>query len=85
MCELTHTRRNFGCPNGGLPVMPDTFTNAHRVEITPLAARYRLSATYAFLFFAEIGELMLYGNDQADDFRRAGDLRRSLPQGCEAK
>jgi hypothetical protein len=34
MCELTHTRRNFGPPNGGLPVIPDTFTNAYRVEIT---------------------------------------------------
>src|SRR5262249_12241995 len=29
-------------PNGGLVVMPDTFTDAHRVEITSLAARYRL-------------------------------------------
>jgi putative ABC transport system substrate-binding protein len=26
-------------PNGGLIVMPDTFTDAHRVEITSLAAR----------------------------------------------
>jgi hypothetical protein len=39
--------------------MPDTFTNAHRVEITPLAARYRLPAAYPFHFFAEIGEPIL--------------------------
>jgi putative ABC transport system substrate-binding protein len=31
-------------PNSGLIVMPDTFTIAHRVEITSLAARYRLAA-----------------------------------------
>jgi len=31
-------------PNGGLIVMPDSFTDAHRVEITSLAARYRLPA-----------------------------------------
>ena len=27
-------------PNGGQVVMPDTFTDTHRVEITSLAARY---------------------------------------------
>jgi putative tryptophan/tyrosine transport system substrate-binding protein len=31
-------------PNGGLIVMPDPFTVAHRAEITSLAARYRLPA-----------------------------------------
>jgi hypothetical protein len=29
MCELAHTRRILGCPNGGLPATPDTFTNTH--------------------------------------------------------
>jgi putative ABC transport system substrate-binding protein len=33
-------------PNGGLIVMPDPFTVAHRAEITSLAARYRLPAVY---------------------------------------
>jgi hypothetical protein len=33
-------------PNGGLIVMPDSFPIAHRVEITSLAARYRLPAVY---------------------------------------
>ena len=36
-------------PNGGLVVMPDTFTDTHRVEITSLAARYRLPAVYPLL------------------------------------
>ena len=34
-------------PNGGLVVMPDTFTDVHRAEITSLAARYGLPAVYA--------------------------------------
>ena len=37
-------------PNGGLIVMPDSFTDAHRVEITSLAARYRLPAVYRLPF-----------------------------------
>ena len=58
-------------PNGGLIVMPDSFTDAHRVEITSLAARYRLPAVYPFRFFAEVGGLLSYGVDLTDNFRRA--------------
>jgi putative tryptophan/tyrosine transport system substrate-binding protein len=52
-------------------VMPDSFTDAHRVEITSLAARYRLPAVYPFRFFAEVGGLLSYGVDRTDNFRRA--------------
>jgi putative tryptophan/tyrosine transport system substrate-binding protein len=58
-------------PNRGLFVLPDPFTNAYRVEITSLAARYRLPAVYAFRSFAELGGLLSYGNDLNDNFRRA--------------
>ena len=58
-------------PNGGFVVMPDTFTNAHRAEITLLAARYRLPAVYPFRLFAELGGLLSYGNVRLDNFRRA--------------
>jgi putative ABC transport system substrate-binding protein len=58
-------------PNGGLIAMPDSFTDAHRVEITSLAARYRLPAVYPFRFFAEVGGLLSYGIDRTDNFRRA--------------
>ena len=51
--------------------MPDSFTDAHRVEITSLAARYRLPAVYPFRFFAEAGGLLSYGVDRTDNFRRA--------------
>jgi putative tryptophan/tyrosine transport system substrate-binding protein len=58
-------------PNGGLIAMPDSFTDAHRVEITSLAARYRLPAVYPFRFFAEAGGLLSHGVDRTDNFRRA--------------
>jgi putative tryptophan/tyrosine transport system substrate-binding protein len=41
-------------PNGGLIVMPDTFTSAHRAEIIALAALHRLPTVYPFRFFTEL-------------------------------
>ena len=58
-------------PNGGLIVMPDTFTDAHRVEIASLAARYRLPAVYPYRQFTAVGGLLSYGDDLIDNFRRA--------------
>jgi putative ABC transport system substrate-binding protein len=57
--------------NGGLIAMPDSFNDAHRVELTSLALRYRLPAVYPFRFFAEAGGLLSYGLDRSDNFRRA--------------
>ena len=58
-------------PNTGLIAMPDGFTIAHRVEITSLAARYRLPAVYPYRSFAEVGGLLSYGVDLTDNLRRA--------------
>jgi ABC-type uncharacterized transport system substrate-binding protein len=58
-------------PNGGMVVMPDTFTDANRVEITSLAARYRLPAIYPYRQFTVVGGLLSYGDDLIDNFRRA--------------
>jgi putative tryptophan/tyrosine transport system substrate-binding protein len=58
-------------PDGGLIVMPDTFMNEHRSEITTLAARYRLPAVYPYRAFAESGGLLSYGDVLVDNFRRA--------------
>ena len=58
-------------PNGGLITMPDSFLEVNRVEITSLAARYRLPAVYPFRLFAEVGGLLSYGVDRTDNFRRA--------------
>ena len=71
-------------PNWGLVVVPDAFLTAHRMEITSLAARYRLPAVYPFRFFAEVGGLLFYGADLADSSAR-GRLRRSHPQGSETE
>jgi len=51
--------------------MPDSFNDAHRVEITSLAARYRLPAVYPSHVFAEVGGLLSYGVDRTVNFRRA--------------
>ena len=77
-------------PNGGLIVMPDAFMNAHRVEITSLAARYRLPAVYPFRFFAEFGGLLSYGNDLIDNYRRAAGyvdriLKGEKPATCRCR
>jgi putative ABC transport system substrate-binding protein len=58
-------------PNGGLMVMPDGFMFAFQVEVTALAAHYRIPATYFFRSFAEQGGLLSYANDIVDNYRRA--------------
>jgi putative ABC transport system substrate-binding protein len=58
-------------PNSGLIVIADAFTVAYRVEITSLAARYRLPAIYPFRLFVDVGGLMSYGVDLTDNFRTA--------------
>jgi len=58
-------------PNSGLIVTPDSFMDVHRAEVTSLAARFLLPAVYPFRQFSEVGGLLSYGNDQADNFRRA--------------
>jgi ABC-type uncharacterized transport system substrate-binding protein len=70
-------------PNGGLIVMPDTFTDAHRAEITSLAARYHLPAVCPFRFYAELGCLLSYGNEQIDNFRRAAQYADRILKGAK--
>ena len=63
--------------------MSDSFTSAHRAEITSLAARYRLPAIYPFRFFAELGGLLSYGNDRLDPFRRAASYADRILKGAK--
>jgi putative tryptophan/tyrosine transport system substrate-binding protein len=70
-------------PNGGLIVMPDVFASVHRVEITSLAARYRLPAVYPFRFFAEAGGLLSYGSELVDNFRRAATYADLILKGAK--
>jgi putative ABC transport system substrate-binding protein len=58
-------------PGGGLVVMPDLFTQAHRAPIISAAARNNVPAVYPLSFFATNGGLLSYGPDFVDNWRRA--------------
>jgi len=58
-------------PNGGMIVIPDAYTVAHRQRIIALAAEYRVPAVYGFPYFAKDGRLVSYGSDPADQYRKA--------------
>jgi putative ABC transport system substrate-binding protein len=58
-------------PNGGLLVLPDTTTRAHRRLIIALTAQYRVPAIYDFRDIVVEGGLISYGVDVADLIRRA--------------
>ena len=57
-------------PNGGLLVMPDSFTLTHRELIVALAERRRLPSIYPYRVFPASGGLLSYGVDQVEIFRR---------------
>jgi putative ABC transport system substrate-binding protein len=60
-----------GEPSGGLIVMPETFLNVHRAEVTSLAVRYRVPTVYPWRFYTKLGGLLSYGIDLPDNYRRA--------------
>jgi ABC-type uncharacterized transport system substrate-binding protein len=70
-------------PNGGLIVMPDTFTDVHRAEIISLAARFGLPAVYPRRIFIEVGGLLSYGIDQLDSYRHAATYADRILKGAK--
>jgi putative tryptophan/tyrosine transport system substrate-binding protein len=58
-------------PNGGVLVMPDSFTLAHRELIIALTARHRLPSISPFRVFTTSGGLLCYGVDQVETYRLA--------------
>jgi putative tryptophan/tyrosine transport system substrate-binding protein len=65
--------------NGGLIVLPDTFTTVHWDTIIALAERHKLPSVYPFRYFTVRGGLISYGVDALDLFRRsAGYVDRIL-------
>ena len=58
-------------PGGGLFVMGDVFTGAHRAPIILGAARNDVPAVYGFSYFVRDGGLLSYGVDPLDSLRRA--------------
>ena len=70
-------------PNGGLVVITDSFMNAHRVDITSLAARYRLPAVYAYRMFTEVGGLLSYGNEMINNYQRTATYADRILKGAK--
>jgi putative tryptophan/tyrosine transport system substrate-binding protein len=70
-------------PNGGLIVMPDTFMIARHAQVASLAAHYRLPVITPWRFNAEIGGLISYGIDVADNFRRAAIYADRILKGAQ--
>ena len=68
-------------PNGGLIVMPDTFTIGHRADIASLATRYLVPAVYWSHAFVGLGGLISYGPDVVDEFRRAASYADRILKG----
>ena len=58
-------------PGGGLVVMPDVFTYAHRAPIISAAARNNVPVVYPQSDYPRDGGLLSYGNDPVDIWRRA--------------
>jgi putative tryptophan/tyrosine transport system substrate-binding protein len=68
---------------GGLVVMPDAFTFAHRAPIISAAARNNVPAVYSLSFFARDGGLLSYGVDQVDSMRRAATYVDRILRGAK--
>ena len=68
--------------NGGLLVMPNTFTIAQRKRIVAQAARWRVPAIYPFSASAKEGGLLSYSVDMVDLFRRAASYVDRLLKGA---
>jgi putative ABC transport system substrate-binding protein len=58
-------------PGGGLVLIPDAFTTAHRASIIAAAARNNVPAVYSNSPYARDGGLLSYGPDEVDNWRRA--------------
>jgi putative ABC transport system substrate-binding protein len=61
----------LGRPGGGLVVLPDVFSLAHRAPIISAAARNNVPAVYSLSAFARDGGLLSYGVDLVELWRRA--------------
>ena len=58
-------------PNTGFVLVPSAFMTGHVHEIATLMVQHHLPALYITRDFATFGGLISYGNDVADNYRRA--------------
>jgi putative ABC transport system substrate-binding protein len=68
--------------SGGVLVMPNTFTIAHRERIVAQAARYEVPTIYHDVKFVAVGGLLSYGVDVLDLFRRAATYADRIVKGA---
>jgi putative ABC transport system substrate-binding protein len=72
-------------PGGGLVVIPDVFTEVHRVPIILAAARNQVPAIYPASSFARDGGLLTYGVDYVDLFRGAATYVDRILRGAKPR
>jgi putative ABC transport system substrate-binding protein len=70
-------------PGGGLVVIPDIFTNYHRVPIILATARANVPAISWLSEFARDGGLLSYGADATDTFRCAASYVDRILRGAK--
>jgi putative ABC transport system substrate-binding protein len=70
-------------PGGGLVVLPDPFTLAHRAPLISAAARNSIPAVYYLSTFPRDGGLLTYGVDQVDTWRRAATYVDRILRGAK--
>jgi putative ABC transport system substrate-binding protein len=70
-------------PGGGLVLLPDGFTLAHRASIISAAARNNVSAVYWSLAFARDGGLPSYGVAPLESYRRAATYVDRILRGAK--
>jgi putative ABC transport system substrate-binding protein len=63
-------------------VAPGAFFASRRVQLTTLAARHGIPATYSNREYAETGGLMSYGTDILDGWRRVGVYAGQILKGA---
>jgi putative ABC transport system substrate-binding protein len=70
-------------PGGGLVIIPDVFTSAHRAPIILAAARNNVPAVYTQSFYVRDGGLLSYGADLVDISRRAATYVDRILRGAK--
>jgi putative tryptophan/tyrosine transport system substrate-binding protein len=70
-------------PGGGLVIIPDVFTNAHRAPIISAAARHNVPTVYSLSVFAREGGLLSYGPDPVDSYRGAATYVDRILRGAK--
>jgi putative ABC transport system substrate-binding protein len=66
-----------------LVIIPDALFTGRRVQLTTLAARHAVPTIYTSREFAEVGGLMSYGTNLADNWRQVGTYAGRILKGAK--